>query len=505
MRNRALKIFSLVVLISFVHVFTISGNQTLAEAVIIQPMTLDSIPSFENVVFITWDGTNSKELEKYIDDGTLVHTKKVDQMGYRQTVRVTSHKTSTDPGLACIESGYGPDINNIPYNMFGSGSPLHSIPDNYTIMERLKETYGDSVKTIFVFSWGLDYVNFDHIAQQPGRDSIYDNMKLEIDYRFASENLSWTPGDPDSLAAAFHTYNDDIEMFSSPVTNAYFLGNKSAELLTNVITDRFFLRVHLTEPDQAGHGYGVGTEEYKQSLIDCDYAVGKIIDELETAGIMNETLIIIGTDHGMEARNHGSGPWVGVSDQITSTTFIISNSSVMNPYGIPVNQRDLASTILSVMGVDVSLISPAYDGGEQTGIPFWDLTDNQDPVIYNARYNYLGSSSEELTADTKLTEAFNISLSILDWDENCVGELQIDDLTFESTSSNSFNVHFSNLNLTELKNGKKTFNFTVTDSFGNVNTFEITTRLKQASITIWFSITGFLVIGSYIVLKRRKK
>ena len=126
MRNRTLKIFSLVVLISFVHVFTISGNQTLAEAVIIQPMTLDSIPSFENVVFITWDGTNSKELEIYIDDGTLVHTKKVDQMGYRQTVRVTSHKTSTDPGLACIESGYGPDINNIPYNMFGSGSPLHS-------------------------------------------------------------------------------------------------------------------------------------------------------------------------------------------------------------------------------------------------------------------------------------------------------------------------------------------------------------------------------------------
>ncbi|OLS32761.1 MAG: hypothetical protein HeimAB125_05650 [Candidatus Heimdallarchaeota archaeon AB_125] len=505
MRKKALKVFLLVILFTSVQSFTISGKQIQTEEVISQPLALDPIPYFENVVFITWDGTNSRALEQFIDDGTLVHTKKIDQIGYRQTVRITSHSTATDPGLACMESGYGDDINNIPYNMFYHTSPIISIPDNYTIMERLKETYGDSVKTVFVFSWGLDYVNFDHIDQLPSRDPIFDNMKPEIDYRFASENLSWTPGDPDSLAAAYHEYNEYTEKFSSPVTNAYFLGDKSAELLTNVITDRFYLRVHLTEPDQAGHTYGVWSEEYKQSLIDCDYAVGKILDELETAGIMNETLVIIGTDHGFYADGHSSGPWVGKHKEITSMTYIISNSSVMNPYGIPVNQKDLAPTILSLMGVDVSLITPAYDGGAETGIPFWDLTDIENPTISKAKYNFLGTTYEDLTAETKLTDVFNISLSIFDWDENCIGELQVDDLTFESIESDSFSVLFSNIDLTDLKNGKTTFNFTVTDSFGNVGIYEITARLKLASISIWLSITGFLAIGTYIVVKRRKR
>ena len=46
---------------------------------------------------------------------------------------------------------------------------------------------------------------------------------------------------------------------------------------------------------------------------------------------------------------------------------------------------------------------------------------------------------------------------------------------------------------------------TVTDQFGNIGTYEITANLKQASTSMWLSITGFLVIGSYLVLKRRKK
>ena len=207
----------------------------------------------------------------------------------------------------------------------------------------------------------------------------------------------------------------------------------------------------------------------------------------------------------MFAHSHDGAGWPEQIDIISTNTFIISNSSVMGPYNVPVNQRDIAPTILASMGVDLSTITPAYDGGEQTGITFWDFEDNDVPFIRSASYNYLGSTYEELTAESKLTDVFNISLSTFDWDNDLAGKLEVDGLNFTSVGSRWSNVWFSNIDLSELKNGEKTFLFTVTDQFGNIGTYEIVANLKQASLSMWLSISGFLVIGSYLVLKRRKK
>ncbi len=157
------------------------------------------------------------------------------------------------------------------------------------------------------------------------------------------------------------------------------------------------------------------------------------------------------------------------------------------------------------MGVDFSTLTPAFDGGAQTGIPFWGFEDNDVPVIKLASYKYLDGQFQELTEETKIADVFNISLSTFDWCNELVGELEVEGLIFESINSKWSNVWFSNIDLTELKNGEKTFHFTVTDPFGNIGTYDITTNLKQASISIWLSITVFLVIVTYLVLKRRKK
>ena len=143
------------------------------------------------------------------------------------------------------------------------------------------------------------------------------------------------------MAATFHGFNEDLQMYSSPVMNADYLGGVAAEFLQNVTSERFYLRIHMTEPDQAGHGYGVTdtvtgeyTEEYVQSLIDCDIGTGYIIDQLESMDILNETLVIIGADHGMYDHSHDGGIWPGNEDEITTNTFIFSNDSVKAPYGI---------------------------------------------------------------------------------------------------------------------------------------------------------------------------
>jgi len=76
-----------------------------------------------------------------------------------------------------------------------------------------------------------------------------------------------------------------------------------------------------------------------------------IIEVLENAGIIDETLFIIGADHGMYERSHDGAGWPAQVDEISTNTFIISNSSVMSPYNVPVNQWGIAPTILDSMAL----------------------------------------------------------------------------------------------------------------------------------------------------------
>ncbi|MCE7747446.1 MAG: sulfatase-like hydrolase/transferase [Candidatus Heimdallarchaeota archaeon] len=332
MKNRILVSIIMVVLFSSILGFHVSGEISYLTDISTQPILSSTEPYFENVVYITWDGTNYKYLEKYIDNGTLVNTKKIDQLGYRQTIRITSHRTSTNPGMATLETGYGAEITLIPYNMFGEGTIKQAIPDGYCIAERLKVAFGSEVKTGHFFSWSYHQIDETYIAQSGNNtDPIFENITpgLESDYWFAAENLTWAPDDPESRDAALNTFNEDIQMYSAPLIRAEFLATKAAAWLENVTSERFYLRMHFTEPDQAGHGYGEYTSEYKQALISCDTGTGMIIDVLENAGILDKTLFIIGADYGMYDRSHDGAGWPQTVDEISTNTFIFSNSSIM--------------------------------------------------------------------------------------------------------------------------------------------------------------------------------
>jgi len=513
MKRKLLTLVILVALFSSLQGFntTIYSEQEPSNYIILNDF---AIPTFKNIVFITWDGTNSKVLEDMIDDGTLINTKKIDDTGYRQTIRITSHVTGTNPGLACMETGYGPDINMIPYNMFGAGTTKTSIPDNLTIAERLKESYGDDITNMFVYSWQTGEMDMTYMNQDPMIDPIYDNMKSEIDMYFASENLTWTPEDPDAQAAAFSGFNEDIQMYYSPVMKADYLGQVAADFLSNVTSEMFYLRIHMTEPDQAGHGYGVTdsttgdyTEEYKQSLVECDIGTGLILDQLETMGVMDETLVIIGADHGMYDHGHDGGVWPENEDAITTTTFIMSNSSVKHPLSVPNYQRDIAPTILASMGVDTLSVDPPFVRTDQIGLPFWDLDDTTAPKIKEILYKTADASSAVLDEIAEINSVFDISMGVFDWCNQITGVLKVGDLEFNAISSTYKRVKWSGIDLTSLEAGDITFNFTITDVFGNSVTQLVETQInvKEAPISLWFSIIGILVIGTATYLKKKRK
>ena len=463
------------------------------------------VPEFDNAVIITWDGTSSKYMDKYLDNGTLVNTLRLLETGYRQKVRITSHRTSTDPGLATIESGYGPEIHGIPYNMFGEGSLKLSIPDNLTISERLKETFGNTIKTGFVFAWGLDDHDFTYMAQPPSRDSTFDNMKNELDFRFASENISWVPDDPEAMAATYHGFDENLGLFGSPVMKCEYLALKAAEWIPTVANDRFYLRVHFTEPDQDGHGYGDSSPEYKQSMITCDEGVGMILDALEDANVLDTTLVMVGTDHGMYGTGHGAGPWPDVADDLNELVFVISHTSVRHEESIPVSQQDIAPTVLTTMGVDLSPLTPAYINDYDTGIPFWEKTDSKDPFIKNVLYKTKGMDDfGYLYGDTEIKGTFDLKLEIKEWSPLRTATVQIGENIINADFNSSRTVRWDDLNPKDIGKGVQTLSFTLIDPFGNEATEEINLTLK-APAALWASILPIIVISTIITIKRKKK
>jgi predicted AlkP superfamily pyrophosphatase or phosphodiesterase len=464
------------------------------------------VPEFDNTVLVTWDGTSSKYMDRYLNDGTLVNTLRLLENGYRQKVRITSHKTSTDPGLSTIESGYGPEIHGITYNMWGEDTLKLSIPDGLTIPERLKAEFGDTVKTGLVFAWGLtDDVNWTYINQAPTRGSIYDNSKPELDYLIASANVSWQPGDAESLAASYHGFDEGLGMYKSPVLTSDYLGQKAAEWIPIIKNDRFYLRVHLTQPDQEGHGYGDDSDEYKNAMIECDEAFGLILDELEDANILDDTLVIVGTDHGMYHTGHNAGPWPDVADDLNELVFVMSHKSVCHEESIAVSQQDIAPTVLASMGVDLSPLLPAYADDDDTGIPFWEKTDSKSPNIKDVYYRNDDMDSFGLITDgAEIKGTFDLKLDIIEWSPLRTAKVQIGDNVIDAYFNSSKSVLWKDLNPKNIGKGIQTLSFTLIDPFGNEATEEISLTL-QAPAAFWASILPILLVSTIITIKRKKK
>ena len=66
-----------------------------------------------------------------------------------------------------------------------------------------------------------------------------------------------------------------------------------------------FLFVHLDHVDGAGHGFGYKSDEYLKAVEKTDSLAGRIMESIRQAGIENNTLIMIVSDHGGMNRGHG--------------------------------------------------------------------------------------------------------------------------------------------------------------------------------------------------------
>lgn len=111
-----------------------------------------------------------------------------------------------------------------------------------------------------------------------------------------------------------------------------------------------FLFVHFSEPDGVGHNIGHATPEYYEELKKVDQRISVVYEAIKAAGIEDETIFMLSSDHGGTGKGHGNKsleeiyiPWIiegpGVKTNHQTTDLVMT--------------YDTAATIAWVFGLEM--------------------------------------------------------------------------------------------------------------------------------------------------------
>jgi predicted AlkP superfamily pyrophosphatase or phosphodiesterase len=82
------------------------------------------------------------------------------------------------------------------------------------------------------------------------------------------------------------------------------LVNNATKYIRNTPPDILFMQ--LDDIDATGHMHGFGTKSYLEQITVTDALVGLVIDAIKDTGVLDESLIILLSDHGGHEKGHGT-------------------------------------------------------------------------------------------------------------------------------------------------------------------------------------------------------
>lgn len=106
--------------------------------------------------------------------------------------------------------------------------------------------------------------------------------------------------------------------------------------------------VHLDHVDHAGHAYQWGSDAYYRAVSKADRLINEILDGLRRKGKLEETMVILTSDHGGIDTSHG-----GKSPEELTIPWIIAGPGVKSGYAVEdyVMTYDTAATIAYIFGL----------------------------------------------------------------------------------------------------------------------------------------------------------
>ncbi len=139
----------------------------------------------------------------------------------------------------------------------------------------------------------------------------------------------------DTLALNYHRSNNDA-----------MLCEESCEYIKE--HKPMLAAICFCEPDAVGHHEGHDTPAYYDKLKELDGYIGRIVEAIKEAGIFDDTIIILTSDHGGIDKGHG-----GITMLEMESPFIISGKNVKKggEFEESMMQFDLAPTIAYIFGL----------------------------------------------------------------------------------------------------------------------------------------------------------
>ncbi len=167
---------------------------------------------------------------------------------------------------------------------------------------------------------------------------------------------------PDAELGSFCDWNPitaGIIEKSVGVTTATARDSELTPMICDYIRDKkpMFLFVQFDSVDGAGHKYGYGTAKHLERIGEVDKLVKDVYTAVEDAGIKDDTLFIVISDHGGTNPGNGGGSHGGWTDGEKYVTFAASGKNVIKGEPDTVNVRDLSAIVLYALGIDM----PKFD------------------------------------------------------------------------------------------------------------------------------------------------
>ncbi len=114
-----------------------------------------------------------------------------------------------------------------------------------------------------------------------------------------------------------------------------------------------FTFIYLGETDEVGHKYGWMSAEYLAAIARADAAVARVLEQVEGAGLLEGSAVLVTADHGGLDHSHGSD-----TPENLTIPWILAGAGVKVGYTIhgPLRIFDTAPTIAHLLGLPIPAV-----------------------------------------------------------------------------------------------------------------------------------------------------